>query len=679
MTNRLEHETSPYLLQHADNPVHWLPWGDDAFAAAKAQDKPILLSIGYSACHWCHVMAHESFESPETAALINEHYVAVKVDREERPDVDAVYMNAVQALTGSGGWPLTVFLTPEGRPFYGGTYYPPEDRLGQPGFRRVLASLAEVWRTRRGEALAAAESLTGQLAATQLPQNPDELSLEVTASAVETLSGTFDPVYGGFGGAPKFPPHTGLEFLLLRPEPRALEMATVTLDNIAEGGVYDQLGGGFSRYSTDARWLVPHFEKMLYDNAQLVSRYAEAFARTRRPLYEQVIEDTLTFLERELRDPEGGFYSALDADSAGVEGKYYVWTAAELDALLGNDAELVKAHYGVTPAGNFEGHSILFVAQNATALAEQFSLSEAEVEDTLERAKQILFDERQSRIRPGLDDKILCSWNGLALSAYADAGRVLRREDYLETARQTARFMQRVFYGDGRLKHTYKAGQAKVEGMLEDYTYFALGLVDLYRATLESEWLLFALDLAETVVQDFYDAGLQDAAAGGFFSTVAGGELIVRPKDLFDAATPSGNGAAAELLVTLSRYTGNRAWEDLALATVKPLQEAMRRYPTGFGSCLIATEKLFAPPREVAVFGDHNDPATQALLAVLDEVDLTFTAVALIETPDDPLVARLPFAQNRGKVAGQPTAYVCERGACRLPVTTPEALREQLG
>ena len=674
MTNRLEHETSPYLLQHADNPVNWLPWGADAFAAAKAQDKPILLSIGYSACHWCHVMAHESFESPETAALINEHYVAVKVDREERPDVDAVYMNAVQALTGSGGWPLTVFLTPEGRPFYGGTYYPPEDRLGQPGFRRVLASLAEVWRTRRGEALAAAESLTGQLAATQLPQNPDELSLEVTASAVETLSGTFDPVYGGFGGAPKFPPHTGLGFLLLRPEPRALEMATVTLDNIAEGGVYDQLGGGFSRYSTDARWLVPHFEKMLYDNAQLVSRYAEAFARTRRPLYEQVIQDTLTFLERELRDSEGGFYSALDADSEGEEGKYYVWTAAELDSLLGEDAALVKAHYGVTPAGNFEGHSILFVDQNTTALAEQFSLSEAEVEDTLERAKQILFDERQSRIRPGLDDKILCSWNGLALSAYADAGRVLRREDYLETARETARLLRRVFYGDGRLKHTYKAGQAKVGGMLEDYTYFALGLIDLYRATLESEWLLFALDLAETVVQQFYDPD-----ASGFFSTPSGDELIVRPKDLFDAATPSGNGAAAELLVTLSRYTDNRAWEDLALATVKPLQEAMRRYPTGFGSCLIATEKVFAPPREVAVFGDRNNPATQALLAVLDEVDLTFTAVALIETPDDPLVARLPFAQNRGKVAGRPTAYVCERGACRLPVTTPEALREQLG
>ena len=388
MPNRLKDETSPYLLQHAENPVDWLPWGDAAFAAAKAQDKPVLLSIGYSACHWCHVMAHESFENPETAALMNEHYISVKVDREERPDVDAVYMSAVQTMTGSGGWPLTVFLTPEGKPFYGGTYYPPEDRLGHPGFRRVLTSLAEVWKTRRGEALGASESLTGQLkAATQIPANSGELSPEVMVSALETLSSTLDPVYGGFGDAPKFPPHTGLAFLLLRPEPHALEMATATLDKMAQGGVYDQLGGGFSRYSTDAYWLVPHFEKMLYDNAQLVSRYAEAYAKTQSPLYKRVIQDTLTFIERELKDPEGGFYSALDADSEGVEGKYYVWTASQLDELLGDDAELVKAHYGVTPAGNFEGHSILFVARSVEALAEQFSLSEDEVSEKLEQAQ----------------------------------------------------------------------------------------------------------------------------------------------------------------------------------------------------------------------------------------------------------------------------------------------------
>lgn len=503
--NRLADETSPYLLQHADNPVDWFPWGDEAFASAREQDKPVLLSVGYSACHWCHVMAHESFENPEIAALMNEHFVCVKVDREERPDVDAVYMSAVQALTGAGGWPMTVALTPAGKPFFGGTYYPPEDRLGHPGFRHVLSALVSAWQTRRAEVDASAETLTNQLADTALPVAEGEPDPALAEAALETLSATFDAVHGGFGGAPKFPPHTGLAFLLSRPEPGALTMATHTLDKLAEGGIYDQLGGGFSRYSVDHRWLVPHFEKMLYDNAQLVSRYAGAYARTQNPLYQRVIEATLGFLERELRDPEGGFYSALDADSEGEEGKYYVWREAELGALLSDDAELVKARYGVTSAGNFEGHSILFVAEPVGALAKRFSLSENEVEGRLERARQTLLEARQKRVRPGLDDKILCSWNGLTLSAYADAGRVLGREDYLGTARQTARFMKRVFYVKGRLQHTYKAGRAKVEGLLEDYVYFAQGLVALYEATLESEWLLLALELAETVVSEFHD------------------------------------------------------------------------------------------------------------------------------------------------------------------------------
>jgi len=671
--NRLADETSPYLLQHADNPVDWFPWGDEAFAAAKSQDKPILLSVGYSACHWCHVMAHESFENPEIAALMNEHFVPVKVDREERPDVDAVYMSAVQAMTGAGGWPMTVALTPEGKPFFGGTYYPPDDRLGHPGFRRVLTSLANAWTMRRDEVDEAAGALTGQLGAVQIPAGEGELDRDLAVKAVETLSGSFDPVHGGFGGAPKFPPHSALEFLLLRPEPRALELATFTLDKMARGGIYDQLGGGFARYSVDARWLVPHFEKMLYDNAQLVSRYAEACARTQNPLYERVVEDTLAFAARELRSPEGGFYSALDADSEGEEGKFYVWRADELDALLGTDAELVKAHYGVTPAGNFEGHSILFVAESVEALAAQFSLPEDEVAERLERARKTLFEAREPRVRPGLDDKVLCSWNGLMLGALADAGRVLRRDDYLETARETARFMRRVFLQDGRLKHTYKAGQARVEGMLEDYTLFGLGLVSLYRATLEGEWLLLALELTETVVREFHDS-----AAGGFFSTVVEGDLIVRPKDLFDSATPSGNGAAAQLLATLARYTDDRAWEALAVETLKPLQEAMRRYPTGFASALVAFERLHAPPREVAVFGARNDPRTRALLEVLADAPSSHTALALIEDPADPLVARLPFLQGRGMVGGEPTAYVCEGGACRLPVTTPEGLLEQL-
>ncbi len=671
--NRLARETSPYLLQHADNPVDWFPWGDEAFALAKTHDKPVLLSVGYSACHWCHVMAHESFENPEIAALMNKYFVPVKVDREERPDVDAVYMNAVQALTGAGGWPMTVALTPAGKPFFGGTYYPPDDRLGQPGFKRVLTSLADAWKTRRGEVNEAAETLTGQLGAVWIPAVEENLDRDLATSALETLSGTFDPDHGGFGNAPKFPPHTGLEFLLLRPEPRALKMATVTLDEMAQGGLYDQLGGGFARYSVDEKWLVPHFEKMLYDNAQLVSRYASAYARTQKPLYKRVVEETLAFLQRELQSPEGGFYSALDADSEGEEGKFYVWRAAELDELLGDDAELVKARYGVTPAGNFEGHSILFIAKLVEALAVQFSLTEDEVAERLEHARTVLFEARKPRVRPGLDDKILCSWNGLMLGALADAGRVLGREDYLETARETARFMRRVFLREGRLTHTYKAGDAKVVGMLEDYSYFALGLVSLYHATLESEWLLLALTMTETVVDEFHDA-----QAGGFFSTVAGADLIVRPKDLFDAATPSGNGAAAQLLVTMSRYTSNRAWEALAVDTLKPLQEAMRRYPTGFASLLTAFETLYAPPKEIVIFGERSDARTRALLEVLAS-PLPHTVLALIESSDDPLVARLPFTQERGPVDGEPTAYVCEGGACRLPVMTPEALGDQLG
>lgn len=670
--NKLAEETSPYLLQHAANPVDWYPWGEAAFARANAEDKPILLSIGYSACHWCHVMAHESFENLEIAALMNAHYVSVKVDREERPDVDAIYMNALQAMTGSGGWPLTAILTPGGKPFFCGTYYPPEDRLGQPGFPRLLTSLANVWATRRDEALEAAETLTGQLGALALPAAAGELSPGIAEDALASLQSRFDGVHGGFGGAPKFPPHTALQFLLSRPEAEALTLAMVTLEKMAEGGIYDQLGGGFARYSVDERWLVPHFEKMLYDNAQLVSRYAEAYARTGGLIYERIVEETLAFVKRELGAPEGGFYSALDADSEGEEGKYYVWSSGEIDALLGDNADIFKARYGVTETGNFEGQNILFVAESISALAERLSLTEAEVEARLARARGVLFEARQSRVRPGLDDKILCSWNGLMLAAWADAGRVLERDDYLETARETAHFLRRAFYWDGSLHHTYKAGEAKVEGLLEDYAYLALGLLALYRATLESEWLLWALELTETIVREFHDP-----ETGGFFTTVAGSGLIVRPKDLFDAATPSENGAAVQLLAILARYTDNRAWEDLALATVRPLQEALRQHPTGFASLLVALEILYAPPQEIAIFGARDDPETQAMLELAKTVS-PFTAVALIEDETSPLIAKLPFTEGRGRVGGKPTAYVCERGTCRLPVTTAEALRVQL-
>ena len=581
--NRLARETSPYLLQHAENPVDWFPWGKEAFAKAEAEDKPILLSVGYSACHWCHVMAHESFEDEVTAELMNEGFVSVKVDREERPDVDAIYMNAVQAMTGAGGWPMTVAMTPDGKPFFGGTYYPPEDRYGHPSFKRVLASLADAWRTRREEVMKSAEGMTqylGQLS--NLPTQPGDLNAGILDDALKSLQTSFDRVSGGFGGAPKFPPHSTLDFLLNRPEPQAKEMADLTLTKMARGGIYDHLGGGFARYSVDAIWLVPHFEKMLYDNAQLARRYLRAYQQTGQPLYKETAVGVLEWVKREMLDPSGGFYSALDADSEGVEGKFYVWDEDEVEALLGEDAPLAKAYYGVSSAGNFEGKNILNVTRSKEEIAEQLNLSSEDFEKRLARVNEVLFEAREKRVRPGLDDKILLSWNGLMLAAFADAGRILERQDYLDIAVKSAKFIRLEMLRDGRLLHSYKNGEAKIAGLLEDYAYFGLGLVALYQATFDSQWLLLALELADTITKHFHDS-----ENGGFFSTADDAEkLIVRPKDFFDAAVPSDNGAAAELLLMLARYTDNRKWEDFAAGAIKPMTEAMKRQPSGFGTLL---------------------------------------------------------------------------------------------
>ena len=675
MTNRLAAETSPYLLQHAHNPVDWFPWGEEAFAKAKREDKPVLLSVGYSACHWCHVMAHESFEDPEVAELMNHGFINIKVDREERPDVDAVYMTAVQAMTGQGGWPMTVAMTPEGEPFFGGTYFPPDDRFGRPGFRRVLKSLSDAWRERRDEVMEAATGMTTHLQRlTGAVGAAGELNDGVLKGALTSLMARYDSQHGGFGAAPKFPPHSILAWLLQRPESAALRMAETTLTRMALGGIYDQVGGGFARYSVDAVWLVPHFEKMLYDNAQLISRYAEAFERTQNPLYRRVVEETIAWAEREMLDASGSFYSALDADSEGEEGKFYVWDEAEFGTLLGDDAHLAKAYFGVSETGNFEGKTILHVAQPPEGTAQAFGLSREELETRLTHIKRTLLEAREERVRPGLDDKILLSWNGLMLGALSKAGRVFGRGDWLELARRNARFVRDRMMRGGRLLHTYKGDEVKIAGLLEDYTLYGLGLLDLYRATFEPEWLLLTLELAEKVVTHF-----QDTEGGGFFSTPDDGErLIVRPKDYFDSATPSGNGAAAQLLLTLSRFTDNRAWEDVAAKTIAGMAEPMREQPVGFGSLLYALEGLLSPPREVALFGDPEGESMRAMLGVLHARALPFTAVALATGTDDPLVARLPFLQGRDRVDGRATAYICEGGACRLPVTTVEGLEEGL-
>jgi uncharacterized protein len=668
--NRLANETSPYLLQHKDNPVAWYPWGTEALEKANAENKPVLLSVGYSACHWCHVMAHESFEDEATAGLMNKHFINIKVDREERPDIDSIYMNAVQAMTGQGGWPMTVVMTPDGKPFFGGTYFPPDDRHGRPSFKRVLSSLADAWQNRRTEVEESANAMKQYLTKLSSLSDNGELSRDILPEALETLSKTFDARHGGFGNAPKFPPHSALRLLLVQNDDLSQQMAHVTLEKMAKGGIYDQLGGGFARYSVDAIWLVPHFEKMLYDNAQLAQRYVEGYTKTRSPLYKKTIEETLAFVQRELTSSEGSFYSALDADSEGEEGKFYVWEESEFATLLGKEAALAKRYFGVSSLGNFEGKTILERSFPEEVIKEQFNLTQKELERKITDIKSKLFEVRAKRVRPGLDDKILTSWNSLMLAAFADAGRVLERQDYVDVAVNNANFIRKNLYTDGRLKHTYKNGEARIQGLLEDYAYFGLALVSLYRATFDSQWLLLALDITETITNYFADE------AGGFFSTADDAEaLIIRPKNFFDSPMPSENAVTAELLLILSRYTDNREWENLATNTLKTMTEAMRKQPNGFASLLYALEISFSAPREVAIFATKEE--AKEMLELIETHASLHTVVVIVENKNNPLISELPFLQERGQIENKPTVYVCEAGVCKLPVTTLETLQEQ--
>ncbi|HMO54457.1 MAG TPA: thioredoxin domain-containing protein, partial [Tepidiformaceae bacterium] len=531
MPNRLANETSPYLLQHAENPVDWYPWGDEAFEKARREDKPVLLSVGYSSCHWCHVMAHESFENEATAALMNDWFVNVKVDREERPDVDSVYMTAVQALSGSGGWPMTVFMTPEGEPFYAGTYFPPEDGHGRPGFPRLLQFLHEKWTEERTQVVESAQSLTEHIRkATQRVAGPgDGVAKETVNRAVELMAENYDTTWGGFGMAPKFPSPSNLEFLLMahyregtatETGQAALEMVLHTLRAMATGGMYDQLGGGFSRYSVDERWMVPHFEKMLYDNAQLVRLYLHAYQLTRDEGFSRIARETLDFLLREMQDPAGGFHAALDADSEGIEGKYYVWTVEQVREALGPDADLAMAWYGVEPAGNFHdphhpeltGRTVLSARPDLEEMRGRFALDDEAIIARVDGLQRRLFEARQSRVRPGLDDKVLTSWNGLALAAFAEAARVLDEPEYGLAAARLAAFLQESVWTEGRLFHTRQGGRAKVDGLLEDYTYLGLGLIELYKLTGDIEHLEWARELLDVVLARF-----RDPERGDFF------------------------------------------------------------------------------------------------------------------------------------------------------------------
>ncbi|MBP9501069.1 MAG: thioredoxin domain-containing protein [Candidatus Promineofilum sp.] len=680
MTNRLAGETSPYLRQHAENPVDWYPWGEEALQRARDEDKPILLSIGYAACHWCHVMAHESFEDPATAEIMNRYYVNIKVDREERPDLDSIYMSAVQAMTGQGGWPMTVIATPDGRPFFGGTYYPPVPRHGMPAFKQVLLAVADAWSKRREEIERSAGEIAvhlQEISSAEAFGGGGVLNADLIDRALDGLLHTFDAKLGGFGQAPKFPPSMTLEFLLRvhaqRGDAMALRMVEYTLTMMARGGLYDQIGGGFARYSTDDRWLVPHFEKMLYDNALLARVYLHAWQVTGKPLYRRIVEETLDFVVREMRHESGGFYSSYDADSEGEEGKFYVWSAAEIRAALGPDADLFMVAYDVSDRGNWEGRNILNRPRDPAEVAALYELDEAELERRLAANRQTLYAVRASRIWPGLDDKVLTAWNGLMLAAFAEAGRALNRPDYTEIATRNAEFLwANLRQDDGRLLRSWKAGAgARYNGYLEDYAFLAGGLLALYRTTFEPRWFVWARELADRMMIHF-----SDGAGGGFYDTSDDHEtLLHRPKDLQDNATPSGNSMAAQVLLLMGLYTGEGGYWDTAEAMVAALSDPMARYPGAFSQWLAAATLILGQPQEVAIAGNPGAADTQALL---DVVNGRYRPDLVVAVGDDAAAGIIPLLADRPRIDGRATAYVCRRFVCRLPVNEPGALAEQL-
>ncbi len=695
-TNRLIHETSPYLLQHAHNPVDWYPWGEEALRKAKEEDKPILLSVGYSACHWCHVMERESFENEGIADIMNRHFVSIKVDREERPDIDGIYMQAVQALTHQGGWPMTVFLMPDGRPFYGGTYFPPNDRRygGQvmPGFANVLLTMADVYAKRRSDVEEQATQIADYLNQRGSVRNQNlhplnTLPLELLSTAGDELAAQFDPVNGGFGGAPKFPSTMSLEVLLrlhlhrskgeigtkaARPE---LEIVETSLRHMANGGIYDHLGGGFHRYSVDAEWLVPHFEKMLYDNALLSRLYLHAYLVTNNPAYSRIVEETLDYVVREMTSSEGGFYSTQDADSEGEEGKFFLWTPEEVKAgLLLDDADLFMRYYDVTESGNFEGKNILHVERDAAFVAEDADVALATLQDSLARSRQMLFKVREKRIKPGRDEKILTSWNGLMLRSFAEAARYLNRPDYLQVAIKNADFLLNNLRQNGRLLRTYKDGYAHLNGYLEDYAFLADGLIALYEADVNPRWFSEARTLMDRAIQLF-----ADEQNGGFFDTGSDHEaLISRPKDIMDNATPAGNSVATDVLLRLTAFTGESSYRQRADDYLQPLADIMVKHPSAFGHVLGALDFALSSVKEFAVIGDPRAADTRVLVDMINDRYLPNSVFACASPENQEAFSVIPLLADRPQKDAKATVYVCQNFACQAPVTTPEELQNLL-
>jgi uncharacterized protein YyaL (SSP411 family) len=688
MPNRLAQELSPYLLQHRDNPVDWYPWGEEALEKARREDKPIFLSIGYSACHWCHVMEHESFENEAIARVLNEHFVPIKVDREERPDLDQIYMNAVQMLTGRGGWPMSVFLTPDLKPFYGGTYWPPHGSRGMPGFDQVLAAVTDAWRNRREQALEAAEQLTAELRNIDHVGSGDasKLSMRLIEGAVRQLRRAFDSTHGGFGSAPKFPHPMDLQLLVRAAqrtgEPTLLEMVRLTLQRMAAGGIYDHLGGGFHRYSVDARWLVPHFEKMLYDNALLAGAYLDAYLVTGEVDFAKVLRETLDYVLRDMTDPAGGFLSTEDADSEGHEGLFYTWTPEEIKAVLGEErGETFCRVYDVTDVGNFEGRSILNQPKTLEQCAAILRRERHELAAELAESREKLFAARAKRVRPGRDDKVIVAWNGLMIDAMARAGAALNEPRYVAAASEAARFiLGRMRDDNGRLLHTWRGGRAKLDAYLDDYTALANGLLSLYEADFNESWTEEAARLMDVVLKKF-----ADSSAGGFYYTATDHErLITRTKELTDSSTPSGNALAATVLLRLGKLLGRGDYLDAAESTLAAAVPMLERIPTACGQMLIALDRYLGPAHELVLVGERTRDDTRDAISAVQHCFLPRVVMAYRDSAEsDASASRSSLLDGlfAGKHAadGQPVLYVCQNFACQAPVVGLAAIKSRLG
>ncbi len=680
-TNQLIHETSPYLLQHAHNPVDWHAWGPEALGKAKAENKPILLSIGYSACHWCHVMEHESFENDQIATLMNDHFVNIKVDREERPDLDHIYQAAIQMLTGQGGWPLTAFLTPDQEVFYGGTYFPPDDRHGRPGFPRVLESIAEAYHQRQDDVANSVEQIRDGLKKISTTEGSmGALTSTLLENAARGLANHVDMVHGGFGTQPKFPNPTNLEYLLrfwhATGNQNFLNLVVLTLDKMAQGGIYDQLGGGFHRYSTDTHWLVPHFEKMLYDNAQLLPLYLAMYQITQEPFYARVARETSGYIKREMSHPEGGFYATQDADSEGEEGKFFVWKKAEVDALLGSDARLFCRYYDITDTGNWEHrNNIPRLTITMQQLAALFNREADAATASIDSAKSVLFEAREQRVKPFRDEKILTAWNGLMISGMVQAYTVLGDEEALGIVRRTIAFLQQHMLHDGRLLRTYKDGQAKLDAYLDDYAFLTAGLLDTFEATFDRAYFELAETLTKTLVDEFWDED-----QGAFFFTGNRHEaLISRTKSAFDQAIPSGNAVATKNLLRLYHLTGRDDYLQRAERVLGLYAQQMERQPSGLGAMLNALDFYLRKPREIVLIGDPAATDTQAFIQTIRAQYMSNKIVIQLDPQHlDAHLAALPLLRDllagKTQVEGRATVYVCHDFTCSLPITEPADL-----